>query len=95
MIATEDSPMVLFIWGPSRVVPVLVTSFSVTEEAFDQQLNPIQAKVDLDLKVLSNMDLKEKNIGYGVYTANLARKKVLARLNTEHHIEQFTGKLSV
>ena len=36
----------LLVWGKSRVVPVMLTSFSVTEEAFDPTLNPIEAKVD-------------------------------------------------
>ena len=42
----------LFVWSKSRVVPVRVTDFSVTEEAFDPALNPIRAKVSLGLRVL-------------------------------------------
>jgi hypothetical protein len=48
-------PLVLLIWGRTRVVPVRVTSVSVTEQAFDQALNPIQAKVDLGMRAL-NLD---------------------------------------
>ena len=37
----------LFIWSKSRIVPVRITDFSITEEAFDPALNPIRAKVSL------------------------------------------------
>jgi len=40
-----------------RVVPVRVTEFSLTEEAFDPQLNPIRAKLSIGLRVLSVEDL--------------------------------------
>ena len=46
-------PLVLLVWGPLRVIPVRVESVSITEEAFDQLLNPIRAKVDLGLRTLT------------------------------------------
>lgn len=95
MISAEDVPLVLFIWGPSRVVPVRLTSFSVTEEAFDQLLNPIQAKVDLSMKILTYMELKDTSIGYGAYMATQAQKEVLARLNMINNIEQVAGMLPI
>jgi hypothetical protein len=52
-----EQPLTLFVWSRSRVVPVRITDFSVTEEAFDVQLNPIRAKVSLGLRVLSVDDL--------------------------------------
>jgi hypothetical protein len=51
------APLTLLIWGTRRILPVAITDFSVSEEAFDLSLNPTQAKVDLGLKVLSYMDL--------------------------------------
>ena len=42
---------------PKRMVPVRITDFSITEEAFDPALNPIRAKVSLGLRVLSIDDL--------------------------------------
>ena len=38
-------------------MPVRVTRLSITEEAFDPNLNPIRAKVSLSLRVLSVDDL--------------------------------------
>jgi hypothetical protein len=72
--------MTLLVWGKSRVVPVRLTGFAVTEEAFDPNLNPIQAKVDLGMRVLTYMELKEDTIGFGAYIAYQAQKEVLARL---------------
>jgi hypothetical protein len=52
-VSAADAPVVLFVWGLSRVLPVRLTNFSVTEQAFDQRLNPIQAKIDLGMQVLT------------------------------------------
>src|SRR6185503_17981752 len=52
-----EAPLTLFVWGPQRVLPVRLTSLSITEEAHDQLLNPIRAKVELSLTVLSYHDL--------------------------------------
>jgi Contractile injection system tube protein len=46
-------PVVLFVWGTGRIVPVRVTSFSVDETLFSPALYPIQATVTLGLEVLT------------------------------------------
>jgi hypothetical protein len=79
-ICPADLPLTLLVWGKSRAVPVRLTSFSITEEAFDPALNPIQAKVDLGMRVLTYMELKEDTIGFGAYIAYQTQKEVLARL---------------
>src|SRR5258706_4292698 len=56
-VIPAESPMTLFVWGPQRVLPVRITSFSITEEAHDPFLNPIRANGDLSLAVLSYHDL--------------------------------------
>jgi hypothetical protein len=72
-------PLVVLIWGRSRVVPVAITSFGAVEEAFDQNLNPIQAKVDLGLKVLTYLELSANTIGRRAYVAYQRHKEELAR----------------
>ena len=52
-----ESPLPLFVWSDQRVLPVRVTDFSITEEAFDPLLHPIRAKVSLGLRVLGVADL--------------------------------------
>jgi len=76
-----DLPLVLFIWGKSRVVPVKLTSFSVSEEAFDTQLNPIAAKVDLSMQVLTYMEFTESSIGRETFIAYQKSKESLAQMN--------------
>ena len=46
-------PVVLFVWGPGRILPVRITSFSVEETLFSPSLHPIQATVTLGLEVLT------------------------------------------
>jgi hypothetical protein len=74
-VCPADTPLVLLVWGKSRVVPVLITSFSVTEQAFDPQLNPIQIKLDLGLRVLTYMELQQ---GFKAFLAYQRQKEILA-----------------
>jgi hypothetical protein len=74
------SPMTLFVWSASRIVPVRLTEFSITEEAFDPQLNPLRAKVSLTLRVLSIDDLLFSDRGGSLYMTYQRQKESLARL---------------
>jgi len=78
-IAPVEAPLVLFVWSPRRVVPVRVTDLSVTEEAFDAQLNPIRAKVSLSLRVLSVDDLGSGHKGGALYLIYQQTKERLAQ----------------
>src|SRR5689334_745076 len=55
-VIPAEAPMTVLVWGPQRVLPVRLGSFSITEEAYDPKLNPIRAKVELSLSVLSYND---------------------------------------
>lgn len=81
-ITPVEAPMTLFVWGPQRVLPVRLTNFSITEEAYDTLLNPIRAKVDLSLQVLSYADLKITNPGYQIFLAHQIAKEITATTNT-------------
>jgi hypothetical protein len=81
-IVPPEAPLTLFVWGPQRVLPVRVTGFSITEEAYDPLLNPIRAKVDLTLSVLSYYDLRITNPGYMLFLAYQVAKEALATSNT-------------
>jgi len=77
-IISLEQPLTLFIWSKSRVVPVRLTEFSITEEAFDTQLNPIRAKVSLGMRVLSVDDLGFQHPGGHLFMAYLSNKEQLA-----------------
>ena len=76
-----DGPMILFVWGPTRVLPVRLTSFSITEEQYDQMLNPIRAKVELSLTVLSYHDLSLLSPARALFLAHHMAKEVMAMTN--------------
>lgn len=80
VVSPEAAP-VLFVWGPQRVLPVRISGFTITEEAYDTLLNPIQAKVALDLLVLSYYDLKISNPGYFFFLAHQIAKEIMASTN--------------
>ena len=80
-ILPVEGPLVLFSWGANRVLPVRLTSFSITEEAYDTALNPIQAKVELSLQVLSYQDFSMLHPGFGLFMAHQVVKEVMGSLN--------------
>ena len=65
-IIPMQSALTLFIWSKNRIIPVRLTDFSITEEAFDPNLNPIRAKVSLGMRVLS-----VNNVGFNVKAGSL------------------------
>jgi hypothetical protein len=73
-----EQPLTLFVWSSSRVVPVRLTEFSITEEAFDPNLNPIRAKVSLGMRVLSVDDLGFEHPGGRMFMSYLTTKESLA-----------------
>ena len=80
-IAPMESPLTLFVWSKQRIVPVLLTEFSITEEAFDTALNPIRAKVSLGMRVLSINDLPFSHRGSSLFMAYHQQKERLATLH--------------
>lgn len=81
-----DGPMILFVWGPTRVLPVRLTSFSITEEAYDPLLNPIRAKIELSLAVLSYHDLSLLSPARALFLAHHIAKEVMATTNVFNSI---------
>ncbi len=73
-----QAPLTLLVWGLRRVVPVAISEFSVTEEAFDLRLNPLRAKVDLGLTVLSYQELGVLSPGGALSLANHIATEALA-----------------
>ncbi len=78
-ILPVEAPLTLFIWSANRILPVRITEFSITEEAFDPQLNPIRAKVTLAMRVLSVNDLGFEHQGGSLFMSYLEGKQKLAR----------------
>lgn len=73
------SPLVLLALGRNRLVPVRITEFSIVEEAFDTQLNPIRARVSLGMRALSIDDLAFGSKGAELFMVAARRRDRMAK----------------
>lgn len=81
-IAPMETSLTLFIWSKNRILPVRITEFSITEEAFDTNLNPIRAKISLGMRVLNVDDLGFNHKGGSLYMSYQQNKEHLAGMFT-------------
>jgi Contractile injection system tube protein len=81
-VIPPEAPLTLLVWGPKRVLPVRLTGFTITEEAFDPNLNPIRAKVSLELDVLNYHDLGLVSVGGALFMAHQIVKESMAKSGT-------------
>ncbi|MGA2490230.1 MAG: hypothetical protein ABSF99_08600 [Anaerolineales bacterium] len=94
-------PIVLFVWGPGRILPVRLTSFSVEELFYSPSLYPMHARTTVGLRVLTATeleteafhDLPGKDIALAAYKYSRAQKKVLAASNIANSVESILGML--
>jgi len=91
-------PVVLFVWGPSRILPVRVTSFSVEETLFSPTLHPIQATVTLGLEVLTPDVFKcqrdiTADIAVAAYNFTKLQEDTLAAAHIANNIDAIRGLL--
>jgi hypothetical protein len=77
-ITPTQAPLALFVWSKNRILPVRITEFSITEEAFDVNLNPTRASVSLGMRVLSVWDLGFEHKGGSLYMVYQQQKERLA-----------------
>jgi hypothetical protein len=94
-IIPAEGPMILFVWGPTRVLPVRLTGMSITEEAYDTLLNPTRAKVDLSLTVLSYNDLKLTSPGQALFMVHQITKEALATTNVFNSVQNVGAALKL
>jgi hypothetical protein len=94
-IIPPEASMTLFVWGAQRVLPVQLGSLSITEEAFDPLLNPIRAKIELSLQVLSYHDFKVTQPGHTIFMAHQIAKEVMATTNAVNSAENIGTSLKI
>jgi hypothetical protein len=88
-IVPAISSLTLFVWGAERIVPMRITEFSITEEAFDTLLNPIRAKVSLGMRVLNINDLPLDSHGGSLYMRYQNKKE--SRVGTSTSLSTLLG----
>ena len=92
-------PIVLFVWGPGRIIPVRLTSFSVEEQAYSAELYPIRASVAIGLRVLTPNDLKNhwddsgREMAIAAYEYTKKQKQALAASFQTKNVEAILGML--
>ena len=77
-IIPPEAPLTLLVWGPKRVLPVRITSFGITEEAYATNLCPIRAKVELSLQVLNYSDFLPDHDGHKRFRTHHQQKQKMA-----------------
>lgn len=81
-------PRILFIWGPLRVLPVVIESMTITELQYDFLLNPIQAEVNIGLAVNPIDNCSDDVIGRGALEYSNLAKEAQAIANLANTIDQ-------
>ena len=88
LVPRENYPRILFIWGPFRLLPVIIESMSITEQQYDFLLNPIRAEVSIGLAV-SEIDICSDDIvAKGALKYSSAAKEAQAIANLANTIAQ-------
>ena len=85
-VPAAQVPTVLFVWGAFRIVPVRVTSLTITEKLFDAQLNPTHADAQVELRVLTPLELASvsgglKDVATGAYGYSQHAREIGAVFN--------------
>jgi hypothetical protein len=93
-------PTVLFVWGPGRILPVRVTTLTITEKLYDAALNPTHAEAQLGLQVLTPDELNAvtgplADIAKIAYAYSQGLRQVLAAANLANAADSILGMLPV
>lgn len=87
-IPREKYPRILFIWGLTRVLPVVIDSMNITEQHYDSLLNPIQAEVSLGLSVLTMDPCLDDAVAKGALEYSTLAKEAQAIANLANTAQQ-------
>ena len=69
----RDPPIILFIWGRKKILPINITSMQIREEEFAADLNTTRAVVSVNLEVIEGPNLP--------FLYSKAAKEVMSLLN--------------
>ena len=53
----DKPPLILFVWGRKKVLPVNIESMKINEQEFSPDLNPVRATVSVELNVIEGPNL--------------------------------------
>jgi hypothetical protein len=87
-IPREKYPKIIFIWGLTRVLPVVIDSMRITELEYDFILNPTRAEVDIDVTVNAVDSCSDDKLAQGALDYSTIAKEAQAMLNLANTAEQ-------
>src|SRR5712691_61970 len=99
-VPAAQLPTVLFVWGPGRILPVKVTTLTITEKLYDPLLNPTHAEAQLGLRVLTPEELAFvtgplAKVATTAYTYSQGLRQALAVANLANAAESIIGMLPI
>jgi len=98
-VPAAQLPTVLFVWGPGRILPVKITSLSITETLYDPLLlNPTHATASVGLQVLTPRELQYVSgplaeVAKVAYVYSQGLREALAIANLANSAESIIGML--
>ena len=100
-VPASNLPMSLFVWGPGRIVPVRVTSLTITEKLYDGKLlTPTHAEALIALQVLRVEELKYVSgalgsLGSAANSYSQTLREALALANLGNAVSDIIGMLPI
>jgi hypothetical protein len=88
LVPRQKYPRILFLWGLTRILPVVIESMVISEKQYDFQLNPIVADVTLGMSVIVPDDCSDDKVAKGASRYSEGAKEVLAAANLAWAVRQ-------
>src|SRR5260370_18082703 len=86
-IPRELQPRIPFIWGLTRIVPVIIESMAITEQQYDFLLNPVEVQVAIGLAVGPPSQCSDDVVRKGALEDTNVAKEAQAMLNLANTIK--------
>jgi hypothetical protein len=94
-IPREKYPRILFIWGLTRVLPVVIESMTIVEQEYDALLNPTRADVDITLSVIAIDQCSDDVLAKGALEYSTIAKEAMAIANLANTAEQIVELIPI
>jgi hypothetical protein len=86
-------PVVLFVWGRKRVLPVRIAALKVNETVYNNQLNPVRAEIEVSLEVLGEAEARNETAVRSALDHTHGGRRELARMYYQNSASQGTNIL--
>lgn len=95
-VSRPTVPVILFVWGPGRILPVRVTSFSVEETLYSPMLETLHATVSLGLDVMTPDSFRSRGdliqqVAVAAYSYTRLVDDILAIANSVQNAKRSVG----